>query len=392
MQAAPERAFPVTILTHEGGGPPPHEQTLSQLLTDLFTSAGVGVHTLVLAGDLAKYCLDANLILVDSELHKKECVQNAWYMQNQTTEVMFLQCHGIERSEKCNAALCFRCGKNEADTPINKGQQALLAFPMQGQEKAISLHNVVKTCKLAIVLACSGDQVIEDYLQAVGSAEFPDMLVCNAQLMSSATTEILTAMLMNIVDSDLAYTRQAGDVYQTVRAAIVRIFQIVKLFGTDHDGFWGFLKQAGYVNYLSELKQRQQLGYPRRYTWEGDDPRYRIYVSNNTYRKKNMIDKTLYELPQHVFEQFRALQLVCKRHEPELEQPLKRQKSERVDDFAYRIDWSTVPPIVLGGADKYLQDYVPPPAPADSFMAAPPVVDNEAHMRISALLARMKCV
>jgi hypothetical protein len=30
----------------------PHEQALSQLLTDFFSSAGVGVHTLVLAGDL----------------------------------------------------------------------------------------------------------------------------------------------------------------------------------------------------------------------------------------------------------------------------------------------------------------------------------------------------
>lgn len=402
MQAAPERAFPVTILTHEGGGPPPHEQTLSQLLTDLFTSAGVGVHTLVLAGDLAKSVdrrsgLNALLTLVDSELHKKECVPTTGYMKmkKQTTEVMFLQCHGITRREPCKAALCFRCEQNEVDTSRHKSTQALFACPTQEQAQnpwVVSLHSVVQGCKLAILLACAGDQVIEDYLKSVGSAEFPDMLVCNAPLMSSATTEILTAMLVNIVDSDLAHTRQAGDVYQTVRAAIVRIFQIVKLFGTDHDGFWGFLKQAGYVNYLSELKQRQQLGYPRRYTWEGDDPRYRIYVSNNTYREKNMINQTLYELPQHVFEQFRALQLVCKRHEPELEQPLKRQKSERVDDFAYRIDCSTVSPIVLGIADKYLQDYVPPPAPADSFMAAPPVVDNEAHMRISALLARMKCV
>ena len=252
MQAGRDRYFPVTILTHEGGGPPPHEQALSQLLTDFFSSAGVGVHTLVLAGDLKRESdkrpgPHAHLTLVDSELHRKECVQTTRDMMNQFTQVMFLQCHGIARKDPYHkSALHFACPKNEVDAAINSNQ-VVFAWPTLHQMSAVSLHHIVGKCNLAIVLACNGDDVIEDYLKAASRLpSFPDMLVCNAPEMSSATGEIFTLLLLNIVDSDLAkHPHNPHEVYRAVKAAILRIFQIVKLFDTDHSGFWGFLKQVG---------------------------------------------------------------------------------------------------------------------------------------------------
>ena len=383
MQAVGDRAFPVTILTHEGGGPPPHEQTLSQLLTDFFTSAGVGVHTMVFAGDLEnsqdkRKGPHAHLTLVD-----------------------------VQPQRYC-AALSFHCPQNEVDKRKMTG--AVFTWPSHSEVHKVSLHQIVRRCKLAIVLACSGDQVIEDYLKATRfeHEQFPDMLVCNAPEMSSATTEILSALLLNIVDSDLAMQprvagvaqpREAGEVYRAVRAAIVRIFQIVKLFDADHDGFWRFLKQVGCINDLTLLKQQQQLGYPRRLDDDGHS-RFRIPVSVNTYRDDNLIGDKVHNIPQHVLEQFRALQLVCKRRPEEL----VGQKRKPGDDMIYRENWLSVDPLVpADGADKsidrFLREYVhPPPAAEDVFapppaaevVFAPPPPDQDAHMpRLNLLLARL---
>jgi hypothetical protein len=85
------RVYPVTILTHEGGGGPPYEQTLSQMLTDFFCAAEVGVHTMMLAKDLMRMGESARLTLVLSNLHKKECVQKTVDMKNKTTDVPFVQ-------------------------------------------------------------------------------------------------------------------------------------------------------------------------------------------------------------------------------------------------------------------------------------------------------------
>ena len=401
MQAAPARSYPVTILTHEGGGPPPHEQTLSQLLTDFFTSAGVGVHTLVLAGDLKRESdkragANAHLTLVESELYRKECVQTTRDMTNQSTQVMFLQCHGVAKnagSRGFNAALNFACPQNEVDV-VQNSTKFVFAWPKLNQMSAVSLHDVVGQCNLAIVLACNGDDVIADYVKAASRFDaFPDMLVCNAPEMSNAGGEILTVLLLNIVDSNLGTERGGYQVYTTVRAAILRIFQIVKLFGTDHDGFWGFLKQVGCVKDLCELKQGQQLPYPKRY--EGADRRlFRIPVSTNTYGEINKMKDKEVNIPQHVLEQFRALELVYRR----------RKRDGEEEQIIEKLNWSNVPALVpADGADtcidKYLREYVPPPAPPDSSMAdpppefvpAPPALE-EAHMRISALLARLKCV
>ena len=387
MQAAPARSYPVTILTHEGGGPPPHEQTLSQLLTDFFTSAGVGVHTLVLAGDLKRESdkragPHAHLSLVESELHRKECVQTTQDMTNQFTQVMFLQCHGVaKRAGKYNAALNFACPQNEVDI-VSNSTKFVFAWPTLNQMSAVSLHDVVGKCNLAIVLACNGDDVIADYVKAASRFDaFPDMLVCNAPEMSNAAGEILTVLLLNIVDSNLGTERGGFQVYNTVRAAIVRIFQIVKLFGTDHDGFWGFLKQVGCVNDLCELKQGQQLPYPKRF--DGGDRRlFRIPVSTNTYGEINMMKDKEVDIPQHVLEQFRALELVYRGRKRDGEEEHKIEK----------LNWSNVPALVPAAdtcIDKYLREYVPSRAP--QFVPAPPAPE-EAHMRISALLARLKCV
>ncbi len=129
-------------------------------------------------------------------------------------------------------------------------------------------------------------------------------------------------------------------------------------------------------------------------------------MSANTYGEVNKINDKEYNTPQHVLEQFRALELVYRRN----------KRNDEDEDKIEKLNWSNVCRLVpAAGADrfidKYLREYVPPaPAPPDSSMAArtphefvpaPPPPDefvpapsppDEACMRISALLARMKCV
>ena len=76
------------------------------------------------------------------------------------------------------------------------------------------------------------------------------------------TVEIYMALLINILDSQMNFSvsggvrkdyngtptpREEGVVYDNVRAAIIRIFEIVKLFQNDHAGFWSFLQHVGCI-------------------------------------------------------------------------------------------------------------------------------------------------
>jgi hypothetical protein len=191
----------------------------------------------VLAGDLQnssdkRNAAHAHLTLVDADFHKKECVQSTEAFTGQTSEVMFLQCHGIERNEEKQhpcSGLIFRCSRNKV-TEMEMTKTVWTRPPLNMQE-AVTLHEVVRGCQLAIALACTGNQLKEDYLKVVGGKKFPDMLICNTDEIHSDTIEIFTVLLINMLDSKMEkYNPGPGEVYREVKEAIIRIFQIVQVF------------------------------------------------------------------------------------------------------------------------------------------------------------------
>lgn len=350
-----DRPYAVTILTHEGGKPP-LEQSIVQLLTDFFLCARVRLHTYVIASDLENSSdkrngAHAHLTLVDSDLHKKECVQETNDIpRNQVSEVMFLQCHGVPRNKQKMrpfAGLQFKCPRNKVTESLEK--QVVWTWTPPIVMPKVNLHDIVGKTRLAIVLACHGDQVIEDYLKAVGDKPFPDMLIFNLTTIYNPTIEILTSLLVNIMDSELVSrvpqvshdgtickcNYEDGVVYEVVRAAIMRIFQILKVFDGDPRGFWGFLQSVQCISDTRIQKQRQQLVYPKRYD-VNDFPNFRTAASVSTY--------TVAMHPEKIYFELKSMQLV----------------SRGENRAVVREDWTTVAPIEVadsGDVDKYLREY-----------------------------------
>jgi hypothetical protein len=293
----------------------------------------------------------AHLTLVDSDLYQKECVQTTDDIpRNLVSEVMFLQCHGVARDEKKHrpyAGLQFKCPRNKVAESLEK--QVVWTWTPINIFPKVNLRDIVGKTRLAIVLACHGDQVIEDYLKTVGDKPFPDMLIFNLTTIYNPTIEILTSLLVNIMDSELV-TRvpqilpngamckcnyEDGAVYEVVRAAIIRIFQIVKVFDGEARGFWGFLQSVQCISDTRIQKQRQQLVYPKRYD-ENDFPNFRTAVSVSTY--------TVAMHPEKFYFELKSMQLV----------------SRGENRAVVCEDWTTVVPIDVaysGHIDKYLREY-----------------------------------
>ena len=97
------------------------------------------------------------------------------------------------------------------------------------------------------------------------------------------------------------FPRNPSIVYPSFRNAIMRIFEIVKLFGDDHTHFWAFLQDVGCVTDNASEKDRQQLPYPSARL--GDAPRFRVYgrVCLMTLAAK---------FPERLLQQFKRIQLV----------------------------------------------------------------------------------
>jgi len=391
-----DKPYAVTILTHEAGAPP-LDQSVTQMLTDFLLSANVRLHTYVVASDLAKSAgIDtkhAHLTLVDSHLYKKECVQTTLDIpKNLFSEVMFLQCHGRSRDETQHipyAGLQFRCPRNNVAKSLTT-QVVWTQVPAFAPPQAL-LHEIVGRTRLAIILACHGDQVIQDYLKTVNHKPFPDMLIFNIDTVWNQAIEIYMSLLLNIVDSELVARvpqRQSngtiskqnyehGVVYDVVRAAITRIFQIVKLFDGEPRQFWDFLQNVQCVTDTRTLKQRQQLVFPKRYIVT-DPPSFRTAASASTY--------IVAEHPERVYFQMKAMQLV----------------SRGENNTVVREDWTTVAPIQVadsGEVDQFLREYQETQQTTYMPAPSPPDVDSQltrsqltSHQDLRELLTKLQFI
>ncbi len=251
-----EEPFQVTIFTHESGRPP-----LEQ--------------TIVSAQE--RVCANHTGIQASAEI-RGHVSSVSWYR---------------EKQRRPFAGLVFRCERNyitELETT-----QTVWTRPPANLQQPVTLHEIVGggVCRLAIVLACCGDELIEDYLKAMGTNNFPDMLICNTNEIHSDTAEILTVLLINminILDSNMVSHAPGPEmVYTSVRAAIVKVFQILKLFEGYHMQFWSFLQNVGCISDIRLQKQRQQLEYRRRLP-NDDIPRFRTAASVNTRNEYNLVD------------------------------------------------------------------------------------------------------
>ncbi len=280
----------------------------------------MSLHTSILVDDLESVVGDKRgqrgkrITLVNYDGYLKVCVEIAEQFKGQAAEVVIALCHGSERQGPLPAALCFRChnkaGASFKDSVYAKG----IADERSYKGQAVKLHSVIRNSKLAIMLNCAGDQLLQDYVSTARKGDtHPDLLIYNGRTISMYTVEIYMVLLVNILDSQMNFSgvqddynetptpRAAGVVYNRVRAAIIMIFEIVKTFQNDHIGFWSFLQHVGCVTDNADEKDRQELPYPS--VRLGDEPRFRVYGRVCAYKTRYMPDEALLN--------FKCIQLVC---------------------------------------------------------------------------------
>jgi hypothetical protein len=330
-----EKSFDVTIFTHESADLP-FEQTVVDLLTHFFVGIRAPLQTYILADNLANFTpqmtsLGNYLPLVDEDNYKKVCVSSTQQFVGKKSNVIFISCHGFNHSNGEPTGLSFHCENN---TKIPESYDQFVWANVQGHY-APALYDVIKHCELAIVLTCCGNQLIKDYksnyLKNQNYLHFPDILICNNPTIHSHTVEIFTVLFVNIMDSAVVTNKPLPQVvYDTARKAIIRIFQIVRLFCGDPDdpkGFWDFLQSVGCITNSFEAKEIEQLTYPRKRL--GDSvTRYRIAGSLYSWLIREHVQN-------EIFSEFKALQLFYK------------DESIRVEDWnsVSDIQLETQPPI-----------------------------------------------
>ncbi len=70
--------------------------------------------------------------------------------------------------------------------------------------RAVRLHSVIRKSKLAIMLNCAGDQLLQDYVYTARKTDtYPDVLIYNGRTIPMYTVEIYMVLLVNILDSQM---------------------------------------------------------------------------------------------------------------------------------------------------------------------------------------------
>ena len=306
----------VSIIAHEGGELP-LEETLVDMLTQLFMSLKTSLETDILVDNVAYFDEATNkyheqLKLVDQPLYKKIQVDRTEYIKNVNAELIIMLGHGINRKPDTDIPAALRFGSPFSDA--GRGHSGLTVFAKDTDRIKKSdhtmLHDVIRQSKIVIMLACYGNEVVEDYLKYLQSRDvlknkgdaypmYPDILHCPGTV-DNASVHIFTVLFINLLDSQVA-TLPIRDLHGDVRTVILRIMQIVQLFGDDYNDFWDFLKQVGCIADEKNVKRNQQLQFASQRL---PPDCFRIYG--------HTVPNHLVDSPQIVFTDFKQLTLMSR--------------------------------------------------------------------------------
>jgi hypothetical protein len=320
----------VYIITH-GSFHMPFELTNTDALTQFFldyNNIRTGVQTYIVNSGVD----DMGILLVREPNYRKELV-NVDTLPFITVDIVpavtFLLCHGSQRNvrksvpydpepvEEHPALLSF---SEDEDDPNVVYTSRSVTLP-DGEKKrvpedAVILHKLINKTRLAVILCCAGDHILEDYLSERGN-DIPDILVYKCKVATKLTHAIFVALLINLMDSDDRVLKDPDPekVYNAVRNGIVTIFKIVKWCDDDKDVFWKFLLDVGCVSEYETEKQKQ--GLPLAVS-RLDENREDLSVFYRVYGQfKNEYIPT--PIKRAIFNDFKTLTLVSKGEETPVE-------------------------------------------------------------------------
>jgi hypothetical protein len=263
--------------------------------------------------------------------YTKKIVNKTERLKSVDVDLMIVLGHGKERDGMTPSAVCFAAADAKwfDSSMLLRASRYFVEINADGSRDELpgtitTLADVTARSKLAIVLCCRGDEILQDFLSD-GPTGFTDMLICDREDMDNQSFCIFFVLLVNLIDSDVSnrplsefqYTFGRRDVTidEVVKRNIRRIFQIVRQFGTTDESswwtaaesFWDFLKKSGCVSSLATVKANQGLENSR----EKTDQYYRVSgIPWNFALRSDSKDSGLEYKNQTILDDFKALKLV----------------------------------------------------------------------------------
>jgi hypothetical protein len=252
--------------------------------------------------------------------YAKTIVNSTAMLKSVEVDLMIVLAHGKERKEMSTPSAVTFAADDTKILPSNMllwASRYLVEINEDGSRDELpgtitTLADVTARSKLAIVLSCRGDMILQDFLSD-GPTAFTDMLLCDRKDMDNQSFCIFFVLLVNLIDSDVpdrplsrfqfTFDRENLTIDVVVKRNIRRIFQIVREFGSTSESFWDFLQKSACVSSLRTVKENQ--GLPN--TKFGERFFYRVLgIPFNFVLVFGSEDKK-----QTILDDFKALKLVC---------------------------------------------------------------------------------
>lgn len=353
----------VSIIGFESAGPF-FESTAIDLLTQRIRSEGLSLSTYICSpkaaeaerdddGKAISHTDSLNVINVDGYL--KKMLHSTSELKGIPSDLLIILCHGIKRNQFGSSMLEFRDIESDRSFDNNVCVSAGSMFSQQfnSYKNIITLQELTRKTKLVLLMCCTGDQIMQDYLLDVRTYSRPDFLISNREFLNCVSCEVILMMIFGLIPFKNGSGSWNSDL---VRDAIIRLFQIVKLFGQDYMGFWEYLKSIGLISLNNQMEINQQLSKS-----SINEKRVRTY---GRYSNWELLD----DFPEVLFMDFQSLLLVSKEG---------NQSKDTVKDIQLSRDTNV---------DKYLKNYKKrlegkpwptPPPEEQNRLARPNIMDDE---------------
>ena len=249
----------VAILTHDDF----IGNIVEMQLTQLFQDIGLIFEIVSLAEDVrGQYNMEdgdfGGELTLMRKPYSKRIVNDVGKLKGIASDLLIIISHGKKTGISMPSAMCF------APEEMTNVPASLLLWACNtcvlppdaevGQlpDGCVTLGEVTISSRLAIVLCCHGDHILEDF-KSMETEKFTDMLVCNREDMDIRSYCIFFVLLANLVDRDERVrppqcTLRPPQMHVVVKDHIRKIFGDVKAFGENKDTFWTFLHDRGLVS------------------------------------------------------------------------------------------------------------------------------------------------
>jgi len=239
----------------------PFVQTAIDMLTQGIRERGLSLGTYIWVHNASqKDEYDDNhtdsLTLTDHAGYLKKMISNTDQLRGLPADLMIIRCHGSARRNGHCAQLTFF----DQNAPTQPYKQEYVVHSRQ-ESTNISLKELTSNTNLVLLLTCFGNQIMTDYLSQTNTQPRPFILVSNQNEILSASVDIILLVLFNILEfvdfgMEPVYKSQFWGKFL---AAIMKLFQVVKLFGDDHASFWKYLQHTGVITLDEQRSIRHQL-------------------------------------------------------------------------------------------------------------------------------------